>query len=214
MEKCKRKDSTQEKDKGIQNIPEDDVSSEVRKSDLKMHDKENSTDSTCSGHFKKSDIPYSGGSILLVLDELTLMKDMSLMMMMGENQRALCLEIAMLKLYLTPSVGNKEMHSEDPFNIYDLLKMEKCKRKDSTQEKDKGIQNIPEDDVSSEVRKSDLKMHDKENSTDSTCSGHFKKSDIPYSGGSILLVLDELVKVGQTMGYNMEGCMKNIEEII
>nr|GEX18385.1 nucleotide-binding alpha-beta plait domain-containing protein [Tanacetum cinerariifolium] len=98
-----------------------------------------------------------------------------------------------------PSVGNKEMHLEDPFNIYDLLK---------------GIQNIPEDDVSSEVRKSDLKMHNKENGTDSTCSRHFKKSDIPYFGGSILLVMDELVKVGQTMGYNMEGCMKNIEEII
>nr|GFA34460.1 RNA-directed DNA polymerase, eukaryota [Tanacetum cinerariifolium] len=60
-----------------------------------------------------------------------------------------------------PSVGNKEMHSEDPFNIYDLLKS--AKRKDSTQEKDEGIQNIPEDDVSSEVRKSDLKIHDKEN---------------------------------------------------
>nr|GEW87177.1 UvrD-like helicase, ATP-binding domain, P-loop containing nucleoside triphosphate hydrolase [Tanacetum cinerariifolium] len=139
-----------------------------------------------------------------------------------------------------PSVGNKEMHSEDPFNIYDLLKVKKvpsadslkyppsftpnddiedgevrsAKRKDSTQEKDEGIQNIPEDDVSFEVRISNLKMHDKENGTDSACSGHFKKSDIPYFGGSILLVMDELVKVGQTMGYNMKGCMKNIEEII
>nr|GEY27623.1 nucleotide-binding alpha-beta plait domain-containing protein [Tanacetum cinerariifolium] len=88
-----------------------------------------------------------------------------------------------------PSVRNKEMHSEDPFNIYDLLKVKKvpsadslkyppgftpnddiedeevqsAKRKDSTQEKDEGIQNILEDDVSSKVRKSDLKMHDKEN---------------------------------------------------
>ncbi|GJZ54948.1 RNA-directed DNA polymerase, eukaryota [Tanacetum coccineum] len=33
-------------------------------------------------------------------------------------------------------------------------------------------------------------------------------------GGSILHVMDELIKVGQTMGYNMEGCMKNIEAII
>nr|GEY75476.1 nucleotide-binding alpha-beta plait domain-containing protein [Tanacetum cinerariifolium] len=88
-----------------------------------------------------------------------------------------------------PSVRNKEMHSEDPFNIYDLLKVKKvpsadslkyppgftpnddiedgevqsAKRKDSAQEKDEGIQNIHEDDVSSEVRKSDLKMHNKEN---------------------------------------------------
>ncbi|GKB98173.1 RNA-directed DNA polymerase, eukaryota [Tanacetum coccineum] len=33
-------------------------------------------------------------------------------------------------------------------------------------------------------------------------------------GGSILQLMDELVKVGQTMGYNMEGCMQNIEVII
>ncbi|GJT08236.1 RNA-directed DNA polymerase, eukaryota [Tanacetum coccineum] len=34
------------------------------------------------------------------------------------------------------------------------------------------------------------------------------------SRGSLLDVMDELIKVGQTMGYNMEGCMKNIEAII
>ncbi|GJU87389.1 hypothetical protein Tco_1294935 [Tanacetum coccineum] len=33
-------------------------------------------------------------------------------------------------------------------------------------------------------------------------------------GGSILEVMDDLVKVGQTMGYKMDGCLKNIEEII
>ncbi|GJX21707.1 RNA-directed DNA polymerase, eukaryota, reverse transcriptase zinc-binding domain protein [Tanacetum coccineum] len=36
-----------------------------------------------------------------------------------------------------------------------------------------------------------------------------------FSGkGPILMLMDELVKVGQTIGYNMDGCMKNIEEII
>ncbi|GJS15267.1 hypothetical protein Tco_0409739 [Tanacetum coccineum] len=35
-----------------------------------------------------------------------------------------------------------------------------------------------------------------------------------HTGGSFLEVMDELVKVSQTMGYNMEGCMKNIEVII
>ncbi|GJZ47836.1 RNA-directed DNA polymerase, eukaryota [Tanacetum coccineum] len=34
------------------------------------------------------------------------------------------------------------------------------------------------------------------------------------ASGSILEVMDELIKVGQTMGYNMDGCMKNIEAII
>ncbi|GJX28198.1 retrovirus-related pol polyprotein from transposon TNT 1-94 [Tanacetum coccineum] len=34
------------------------------------------------------------------------------------------------------------------------------------------------------------------------------------TGGSILDVMDDLVKVGQTMAYNMEGCLKNIKAII
>nr|GEZ73297.1 RNA-directed DNA polymerase, eukaryota [Tanacetum cinerariifolium] len=35
-----------------------------------------------------------------------------------------------------------------------------------------------------------------------------------HNRGSFLDVLDELVKVGQIMGYNMEGCLNNIEAII
>nr|GEY09368.1 RNA-directed DNA polymerase, eukaryota [Tanacetum cinerariifolium] len=54
----------------------------------------------------------------------------------------------------------------------------------------------------------------KEEGTESVCSGHFKKSETPRSGGSIQSLMDELVNVGQTMGYNMDGCVKNIEEII
>ncbi|GJW29829.1 hypothetical protein Tco_0046704 [Tanacetum coccineum] len=41
-----------------------------------------------------------------------------------------------------------------------------------------------------------------------------RESEGSRKGGSILMLMDELVKVGQTMGYNMDGCMKNIEEII
>nr|GEV10093.1 RNA-directed DNA polymerase, eukaryota [Tanacetum cinerariifolium] len=42
----------------------------------------------------------------------------------------------------------------------------------------------------------------------SYCSQRFK------AGGSIIDLMDELVKVGQTMGCNMDGCVKNIETII
>ncbi|GKC85625.1 RNA-directed DNA polymerase, eukaryota, partial [Tanacetum coccineum] len=49
---------------------------------------------------------------------------------------------------------------------------------------------------------------------DSMSSGHFKKSEIPRTGGSILGLLDEVVKVGQVMGYKMEGCISNMDEII
>nr|GFA66304.1 RNA-directed DNA polymerase, eukaryota [Tanacetum cinerariifolium] len=49
---------------------------------------------------------------------------------------------------------------------------------------------------------------------ESVCSGHFKKSEAPHIGGSILCLLEELVKVGQTMGYNMDECVNNMTEII
>ncbi|GJT78022.1 RNA-directed DNA polymerase, eukaryota [Tanacetum coccineum] len=49
---------------------------------------------------------------------------------------------------------------------------------------------------------------------ESMCSGHFKKSVAPRTGGSIIQLIDDLVTVGQTMGYDMTGCIKNLEEII
>ncbi|GJX70696.1 nucleotide-binding alpha-beta plait domain-containing protein [Tanacetum coccineum] len=49
---------------------------------------------------------------------------------------------------------------------------------------------------------------------ESTCSGYFKKSVAPRTGGSIIQLIDELVTVGQTMGYDMTGCIKNLEDII
>ncbi|GJT62689.1 RNA-directed DNA polymerase, eukaryota [Tanacetum coccineum] len=54
----------------------------------------------------------------------------------------------------------------------------------------------------------------KEAREESVCSGHFKHTEIPHSGGSIIQVMDDLVKIGATMGYNMEGCIKNIKDII
>ncbi|GKE60540.1 nucleotide-binding alpha-beta plait domain-containing protein, partial [Tanacetum coccineum] len=54
----------------------------------------------------------------------------------------------------------------------------------------------------------------KEDSVESVVSGHFKKSMIPRTGGSIVGILDEMVKVGQVMGYNMEGCKSNMADII
>ncbi|GJX31621.1 RNA-directed DNA polymerase, eukaryota, partial [Tanacetum coccineum] len=42
---------------------------------------------------------------------------------------------------------------------------------------------------------------------ESTCSGHFKKSVGPRTGGSILQLIEDLVNVGQTMGYDMTGCL-------
>ncbi|GJV53935.1 RNA-directed DNA polymerase, eukaryota, reverse transcriptase zinc-binding domain protein, partial [Tanacetum coccineum] len=54
----------------------------------------------------------------------------------------------------------------------------------------------------------------KEDVSCSVCSGRFKKSEVPRTGGSLLSLMDKLVKVSQDMGYKMEGCMNNITEII
>nr|GEW42458.1 nucleotide-binding alpha-beta plait domain-containing protein [Tanacetum cinerariifolium] len=54
----------------------------------------------------------------------------------------------------------------------------------------------------------------REDCRESAVSGHFKKSMKPRTGGSIVGVLDELVKVGQVMGYNIEGCKSNMADII
>ncbi|GJW73386.1 RNA-directed DNA polymerase, eukaryota [Tanacetum coccineum] len=55
------------------------------------------------------------------------------------------------------------------------------------------------------------KGHDNQNyqheACDSVSSGHFKKSEAPKTGGSILQLLDDVVKVGQVMGYKMDGCL-------
>ncbi|GJR33170.1 RNA-directed DNA polymerase, eukaryota [Tanacetum coccineum] len=50
-------------------------------------------------------------------------------------------------------------------------------------------------------------MNSKEGGTESVCSGHFKKSEVPRTGGSIMSLLDDVVKVGQVMGYKMDGCL-------
>nr|GFB41455.1 nucleotide-binding alpha-beta plait domain-containing protein [Tanacetum cinerariifolium] len=50
--------------------------------------------------------------------------------------------------------------------------------------------------------------------SDSMGSYRLKKSGMPRTGGSILSFMKEVMKVGQTMGYNMDGCVKDITEII
>lgn len=69
------------------------------------------------------------------------------------------------------------------------------------------------DDYPLKVQDNRVDSDAKKNSS-SACSGHFKKCEIPRSGGSILQLMEELIRVGQVIGYNMEGCTKNIGDII
>nr|GEX69201.1 nucleotide-binding alpha-beta plait domain-containing protein [Tanacetum cinerariifolium] len=82
--------------------------------------------------------------------------------------------------------GKKDNQSEDPFGLYPLL------RKDNL----------------NMARKVNEEVHSL-----SHPSGFTPKGDL-FEGGTILNLKEEVVKVGQTMGYNMEGCIKDITEII
>ncbi|GJS77455.1 RNA-directed DNA polymerase, eukaryota, nucleotide-binding alpha-beta plait domain protein [Tanacetum coccineum] len=49
---------------------------------------------------------------------------------------------------------------------------------------------------------------DNDNGTDD------EEQNSTHNGGSVLGVLDDIIKVGQSMGYTMEGCAKDLENII
>nr|GEV11082.1 hypothetical protein [Tanacetum cinerariifolium] len=130
---------------------------------------------------------------------------------------------------------------EDPFNIYPLLnkpkvtdgsaKMSGCSLKfphgfTPTTEKDEAsineaarnnFHNIDDETkdnrekLNDAVSNSHVNSNNKEVGNDSSSLGHFKKSECPRTDGSILGLLEEVVKVGQVMGYNMEGCISNID---
>ncbi|GJX89733.1 RNA-directed DNA polymerase, eukaryota [Tanacetum coccineum] len=115
--------------------------------------------------------------------------------------------------------------SKDPFNLYDILN----KRKDSgddlkypfgftpsvinMKEVNKEVKGATSNKVNEHVNTTSNKLEEfvpkgKLSSNNSVCSKRV------HTDGLILQLMDELVKVGQTMGYNMEGCMRNIEVII
>ncbi|GKD44180.1 hypothetical protein Tco_1268825 [Tanacetum coccineum] len=109
------------------------------------------------------------------------------------------------------SVGQNDARSADPFNIYDLLS-----KKQDDNNKGSSVDDslkYPPGYTPTDAKDATEEHYNKSNEP-KRASGHFQKAEIPRSGGSILQLMDNLVKMGQIVGYNMEGCMKNIEEII
>ncbi|GJW60086.1 nucleotide-binding alpha-beta plait domain-containing protein [Tanacetum coccineum] len=110
-------------------------------------------------------------------------------------------------------IGQDTNISEDPFKIYPLLH-----KKDKIEAVSEGRgENVNLDDHTDRVGSyKNCKPPKKsvESGDNSISSGHFKKSELPRTGGSILAVLEEVIKVGTVMGYKMEGCTSNIAEII
>ncbi|GJS79466.1 RNA-directed DNA polymerase, eukaryota [Tanacetum coccineum] len=123
----------------------------------------------------------------------------------------------------------EEEKSEDPFNIYDMFNKEKPAK--SVEHSDGDLQYPPgftpcdRSQVNSNLdhKKQANVSLDKEPCSKASfkedvnvlgCSGHFQSVNVPKTGGFILQVIEDFIKVGQTMGYKMEGCMKDFEEIM
>nr|GEX85667.1 RNA-directed DNA polymerase, eukaryota, nucleotide-binding alpha-beta plait domain protein [Tanacetum cinerariifolium] len=114
-----------------------------------------------------------------------------------------------------------EVHSEDPFKIYDILEKKKENTGHSSEEEPKFLSGFTpidkdgEEEVTYHIDHPEIAENNMEpgisNDSSQRCKNLFSKVQ---NGGSFLDVMDELVKVGQTIGYNMEGCMNNIGSII
>nr|GEY01343.1 RNA-directed DNA polymerase, eukaryota, reverse transcriptase zinc-binding domain protein [Tanacetum cinerariifolium] len=137
------------------------------------------------------------------------------------------------------SIPHSKPQSEDSFGVYELLN--KKKKVTNNEGESQNSPTYPlgftrDDNAEENINTSNVdpveRSHngDKEkgefvvlqnqnrNDTDadvneSTCSGHFKKSNGPRTGESIIQLIEDLVNVGQTMGYDMTRCMKNMENI-
>nr|GEU77674.1 RNA-directed DNA polymerase, eukaryota [Tanacetum cinerariifolium] len=70
-----------------------------------------------------------------------------------------------------------------------------------------------EENAGISVNKPDHSMNSLNNGGISSHS-RVKRSFNLKSGGSIMDVIENLAEIGQTMGYNMEGCKRNLEDIV
>nr|GEX65261.1 RNA-directed DNA polymerase, eukaryota [Tanacetum cinerariifolium] len=126
----------------------------------------------------------------------------------------------------TQDFGNEQRPiSEDPFEIYELLNKKKDKEVSKKQvSKDEGptfppgfTPNAVDDTVDGKVSGRNKQPNSDSHTSKDGFSGMNKGSNPSLNfkiGGLILQVMEDLVEVGQTMGYNMEGCLKNIEAIV
>ncbi|GKA04749.1 hypothetical protein Tco_0683869 [Tanacetum coccineum] len=116
--------------------------------------------------------------------------------------------------WLEEHKDKQEKNSEDPFNIYKLLK----KKKDTTENEINSEQTMKyPPGFTPKEGSEEIGMYAEESKSVNfvNLSDHkAEEADKMVMGGSILNLMDELVKVGQVMGYKMDGCMSNMTEII
>nr|GEW68637.1 RNA-directed DNA polymerase, eukaryota [Tanacetum cinerariifolium] len=117
------------------------------------------------------------------------------------------------------SGSSQGAHSIDPFGIYNLLNKKEDKAATKGDEPTyppgftpKDVNDKVGEDMANSVNQPDTNFYSLKEGVSSVKSVINRSLNLK-SGGSILDVIENLVEDGQTMRYNMEGCMKNIDAI-
>ncbi|GJW51802.1 RNA-directed DNA polymerase, eukaryota [Tanacetum coccineum] len=117
-----------------------------------------------------------------------------------------------------------KQHSEDPFKIYDILKKQTG---GETREVSSSLSHPPgfTPEVS-EIRKENVqgaeecpslvnaKVMNNSQEVFQDANSESVDPNVVKEGGSVLEVLEDMIRVGQAMGYTMDGCVKDLERII
>ncbi|GKA77784.1 RNA-directed DNA polymerase, eukaryota [Tanacetum coccineum] len=114
--------------------------------------------------------------------------------------------------------------SEDPFQVYDLLQKKDNKVKSGLEQSrtyppgftpDVDENKKVEDKASSPfVGLNSRVMPESSPIEDQMSNQGYSYMNVNKKGGSILEVVDDMIQLGRTIGYTMEGCMKDLENII
>ncbi|GJV14856.1 RNA-directed DNA polymerase, eukaryota [Tanacetum coccineum] len=130
------------------------------------------------------------------------------------------------------SGGMGEQKSDDPFRIYDLLKKQ---HSGGARESSPSLSHPPgftpevfeirkendhvEGGIDSEVVKEfsptvNAKVMNNSQEVQEESNRESASQNVVNNGGSVLGVLEDMIRVGKAMGYTMDGCMKDLEYII
>ena len=110
----------------------------------------------------------------------------------------------------------EETHFEDPFNIYNLLEKKIQLHHNvliQSEEDPKYPPGFSPHNSDGLVKEHVSSEHDHTYKTgikEDVCIS----VNTPKTNGSMLQLIKDLIKVRQTMGYKMEGCINDIEEIV
>ncbi|GJT99340.1 RNA-directed DNA polymerase, eukaryota [Tanacetum coccineum] len=123
-------------------------------------------------------------------------------------------------------------HSEDPFGLYNLLESKKrgVNREsspslshppgftpDDSEKRDEGVTDIG-DNNNNVIKEAPMVFSAKvmNTSQDVPVEAHNDSVglNVVQNGGSVLGVMEDIIRVGQAMGYTMEGSVKDLENII